>query len=110
MSKFILLIAATCLALPAADQGATAKPQRGGGQAHQKCLERFDADKDGKLSESERSTARAALAARLKEKHPELLAKIDSNGDGVIAKEEMQAGRALLRERRAQHQTRAGQK
>ena len=71
------------------------------GKHHEKLLAKFDANHDGTLDESERATAHAALAARLKEKRPELLAKIDTNNDGLISQEEMKAGRELLK---ASHQ------
>lgn len=73
------------------------------GKHHEKMLAKFDANHDGKLDDSERATARAALAARLKEKHPELLAKIDTNHDDVISQEEMKAGRELLKAAHAEH-------
>ena len=73
------------------------------GKHHEKLLAKFDANHDGTLDESERATARAALAARLKEKHPELLAKIDTNNDGLISQEEMKAGRELLKAAHAEH-------
>jgi len=73
------------------------------GKHHAKCLAKFDANHDGILDESERTTARAALAARLKEKHPDLLAKIDTNNDGIISQEEMKAGRAALKAAHAEH-------
>lgn len=108
MFKIITLLAATCLAMPAGDDGATATngsdQGRHLGQHRQEILAKFDADHDGKLSESERAAARAALAARLKEKHPKLFAKIDTNGDGQLSKEEMEAARAKLRELREKHQ------
>lgn len=74
------------------------------GKLHERMLAKFDVNHDGKLDETERATARAALAVRLKEKHPELLAKIDSNHDDVISQEEMKAGRELLKTAHAEHQ------
>ncbi len=64
------------------------------GERYQEILKKFDANHDGKLDESERATARAALASKLGEKHPELLKKIDTDGDGVISEAEMKAARA----------------
>lgn len=141
MFKFAILLVAVCIALPAADDaGATTAGKHrkhGDGQIRQKLLERFDADKDGKLSdaekaaakaehqkrvakfdtdgdgklsEAERTAARAACAARLKEKHPEILAKIDTNADGVISKEEAQAARAWRHEHRGERSEHVGQK
>ena len=67
------------------------------GELRAKLVERFDANKDGKLDESERAAAKAAcqehkgeIAAKILAKHPEL----DTNGDGKLDKEEAEAGRA----------------
>jgi hypothetical protein len=97
MRHLALILACAALALPAADgddQG------RHSGQVRQKILERFDADHDGKLSESERTAARNAFAERCKERHPELFAKIDTNGDGQLSQEEAQAARERFHDRR----------
>ena len=67
------------------------------GEMRAKLVERFDANKDGMLDESERAAAKAAcqekkgeMAAKILAKHPEL----DTNGDGKLDKEEAEAGRA----------------
>lgn len=52
-------------------------------------LEKFDADGDGKLSEEERETAKAAMKAKRKE----LLEKYDVDGDGKLNAEERQAAK-----------------
>ena len=127
MIRILTILAATLLALPAAE-GAAAGTGQGlhRGQFRKHLLEKFDADKDGKLSEAERTAAkqackerrdtdkdgtvseaerdaaRAAFSARLKEKHPELFAKVDKDGDGTISREEGQAARAWRREHRGQ--------
>lgn len=129
MSKIVFLIAAVCLALPAADG-----PEACHGKLREQAIQRFDsdhdgkmsdseraaakeamqnrvnearqqfdADHDGKLSDAERAAARAALAARLKQNHPDLFARIDSDHDGQLSKEEMEAARAKLRALRAHH-------
>ena len=67
------------------------------GERQQKLLLQFDSDRDGKLDDTERATARAARAASMREKHPELFARIDTDNDGVLSREELQAGRAELR-------------
>lgn len=128
MTKILAILAATLLTLPAAEGAAAGKGQgMHRGQFRQHVLEKFDTDKDGKLSEAERAAAkqackdkvdtdndgkvsdaerdaaRAALSARLKEKHPELFAKVDKDGDGTISREEGQAARAWLRQHRGQH-------
>lgn len=128
MTKILAILAATLLALPAAEGAAASKGQgMHRGQLRQHLLEKFDTDKDGKLSEAERAAAkqarkgkvdtdkdgkvseaerdaaRAALSARLKDKHPKLFAKVDTDGDGTISREEGQAARAWLRQHRGQH-------
>lgn len=129
MIKTLILLAATLLALPAAEGGkgqGDAGMHRG--QIRQRvmerfdtdgdhriseaeraaakaaCLEKWDADDDGKLSEAERAAARAAFSARMKENHPKLFAKLDKDGDGVISREEGEAARAWLRQHRGQGQ------
>jgi len=133
MTKILALIAASLLALPAAEGAAVGDRGHHRGQLKQRLLEKFDTDKDGKLSdaeraaakvsciakhdsdgdgklsEAERDAARAAFSARLKEKHPELFARIDRDGDGTISREEGQAARAKLRERRGKGHGRAAE-
>jgi hypothetical protein len=130
MTRILAILAATLLALPAAEGSAAGTGQglhRGQFRQHllkkfdadkdgklseaeraaakQACKDKFDSDKDGKLSEAERDAARAAFSARLKEKHPELFAKVDKDGDGTISREEGQAARAWLRQHRGQRGT-----
>lgn len=71
MSKFIILLAAACLALPAAEGGQSGKCH--GDKLRQHVLERFDTDKDGKLSDAEKAAAKAAR----KEHREERKDKID---------------------------------
>ena len=74
-----------CSAL-AAEESRDGKGKQGKKRAcKEKILEKFDSDKDGKLSESERSTAKAAMQERrqarmnkLKSEKPEIFAKIDN--------------------------------
>ena len=89
-----LIACATAPAL-AGDQ----QPQRDG-KHRQELLDKFDTNHDGKLDDGEKAAARAAFAARIKEKHPELFAKIDTNGDGVLSADEMKAAREKLKELR----------
>lgn len=56
-------------------------------QMHKKMLEKFDADGDGKLNETERAKAKAAMQKRGAEK----FAKADKNGDGKLSKDEVPA-------------------
>lgn len=64
------------------------------GQIKQQMLKEFDADGDGKLSESERAAAKAAMEERK--------GKIDTNGDGTISEEERQAAQEARREQMRQ--------
>lgn len=99
MAKFIILLAAACLALPAADNGDGAKRgHRGDGQLRQKALERFDADKDGRLSDGEKAAAKGAC----QQKRAELKAKFDTDGDGKLSEAERTAARAALAARLAE--------
>jgi|GEM_PF-1811836 len=69
-------------------------------------IERFDADKDGTLSESEKATAKAALAERRAKHQQDLLAKhpeLDSDKDGSLSKDEMKAAREAREGKRQQH-------
>lgn len=59
-------------------------------ERRQKMLEKFDTDGDGQLSETEREAARAAFEAR----RQELLAKYDADQDGKLSREEIAAARA----------------
>lgn len=56
------------------------RPKRHGKRPAQALIEKFDSDGDGKLSESERAAAKAAMAERR--------AAADADGDGTITKEE----------------------
>lgn len=75
------------------------------GDMKAKILEKFDANNDGKLDESERAAAKTAVQAKrqeriakLKSEHPKLFEKIDSNGDGNISKDEAKAARAMRKQ------------
>jgi hypothetical protein len=70
-----------------------------GGPRKERILEKFDADKDGQLSESERAAAKAEMEAR---KAADLKA-YDKDGDGELSKAERQAlGEAKRAERHAE--------
>ncbi len=62
-------------------------------------MAKFDTNHDGKLDEPERATARAAMAARLKEKHPEAFKKLDTDGDNTLSKTELEVGKTELKEK-----------
>ncbi len=53
-----------------------------------KVKEKYDADKDGKLSDDEKTAAKEGAKAKAKETREENLAKYDANKDGKLDKEE----------------------
>ncbi len=97
------LLGATALA------GAQEKPKRGEGRPVPKeVLEKFDADKDGKLNKEEREAARAAREkefdkdgdgklndeekkAMREDGHKKMIARFDKDGDGKLSDEEKKA-------------------
>ncbi len=101
----VVLIAASGSALAQSDRGPR-HHDRHGSEFRQGLLEKFDADGDGELNETERETARQAVreyreAAREKKKAA-ILEKFDANGDGELSGEEREeAGRAMHQFRNA---------
>jgi hypothetical protein len=81
-------------------------------QLRAKLLEKFDADHDGKLDESERAAAKAALKEHRGEHRGELkarlLEKFDADHDGKLDESERAAAKAALQKRRAEHQGTGG--
>ena len=88
------LAALALLALPAAATAADAHPHR----RRAELKERYDTDKDGTLSETERAALRADLAKRILERHPEA----DTNKDGALSKDEIEAWRKAHRHHRGE--------
>ena len=79
------------------------------GDLRAKVLEKFDANHDGKLDESERATAKAALHERMeqaKEHHGDgklkakIMEKFDANHDGKLDEGERAKAKAALHERK----------
>lgn len=101
----VVLIAASGSALAQSDRGPR-HHDRHGSEFRQGLLEKFDANGDGELNETERETAREAVrqyreAAREKKKAA-ILEKFDANGDGELSGEEREeAGRAMRQFRNA---------
>jgi len=74
------------------------------GGKRKEIVERFDADRDGKLSETERAAAKAAMHEQIAKRKAEVLAKhpeLDADKDGALSKDERKAGAA---NRKAEHQ------
>ena len=96
------------LAATIAIASAQEKPKRGGPPVPPEVLEKFDADKDGKLNKEEREAARAAREkefdkdgdgklndeerkAMREDAHKKLLEKFDTDKDGKLSEEERKA-------------------
>lgn len=61
-------------------------------------MERFDTDKDGVLSDSERAAARGEMRAKHEARRAELLKRFDANADGELTGEEREQARASVRQ------------
>lgn len=95
--KLALLIAAPLVA------GATTYAIAGNGPGHDRLIEKFDKNGDGKLDEAERAQMKAAFEAQRAERHREMLARFDTNHDGTLDAAE----RAAMRDARATERFRA---
>ncbi len=69
----------------------------GRGDRKAEMLQKYDANKDGKLDDSEKATMRADRKAEFEAKKQEMLAKYDTNRDGKLDETE----RAAMRDDRA---------
>lgn len=86
-TKSIVMIAAS-LGLVGAAYAEEGKPERGERKVPPAILEKFDANKDGKLDEAERKAARMAGEEAMKARKAEMLKKFDKDGDGKLSEEE----------------------
>lgn len=94
------------------------KPQAKGGPrdpAFQRgyLMGKFDANGDGKLDETERAAAKAAMEQRLRtgaERQLERLKSVDTDGDGKISDAEWAAGREKMQAWRQEHGPKAGKR
>ena len=59
-----------------------------GAQHMQELIKKYDADGDGKLSEKERETARAAFELEMQARMLERFTAMDKDGNGSVSKEE----------------------
>ena len=77
------------------------RPGKGGPGAdfRKKMLEKYDADKDGKLNEEERGKAREEMKKHFKERRAEMLKKFDKDGDGKLSEEERKALHEAMKKR-----------
>ena len=90
------------LPVPAAPAAAAETPASAPGAAafRQQMLEKFDADKDGKFSDTERETAKAAWKEKRGDIQAMVLKKFDANKDGQLSETERQAVKAAFKARR----------
>ena len=72
------------VAAPLVAGAATYAAAQGDGPARADILQKFDANKDGKLDDSERAQMKAAFEAKRAERHKAALAKFDANKDGKL--------------------------
>lgn len=93
MTPWITLGAMIGSSLIVSAQDKPKRPTRGDGPPPA-IMEKFDADKDGKLSEDERKAMHAAKEAKMEEHRKEMLTKFDKDGDGQLNDEERAAAKA----------------
>jgi len=93
--------------------GPGAKPPGGPAFRHGYLLGKFDADGDGKLSETERAAAKAHVEQRMRTRMEKQLARLktgDADGDGKISDAEWAAAREKMQAWRQEHGPKAGKK
>jgi len=56
----------------------------GGGEGRTEILQKYDANKDGKLDASEKAAMKADFQAKREQRKAEMLAKFDTNKDGKL--------------------------
>jgi len=83
ITKLKLLVASTALMVGGLSGFALANGHMGGG-SRKAMIEKFDANKDGKLDDAERSKLKEAKQAMFAEKNAEKLAEFDANKDGKL--------------------------
>ena len=93
MKLLLTLLGTSALILvSSAFAGEDCKDCKKGEKAKEFMLEKFDADGDGKLSETEKATAKAHRA--------EMAAKFDIDGDGKLSESEKEAAKAAGKAKR----------
>ncbi len=84
----VLRIALGLLALATLVAPPTSLAQDAAREKISKAKEKYDTDKDGKLSDEEKANAKEGARAKAKETREENLAKYDANKDGKLDSEE----------------------
>ena len=105
----LAISAALTMIMTASAQDGDKKGKRLGGEGkkalHQRILEKFDVDGDGKLNESEKSEVKKAMTQRRDENQAKMLSRFDSDKDGTLSPEEKKsAAPTIKKERKEIHQ------
>jgi hypothetical protein len=90
----VVVAIATCAIVSAAPPKGDEKgkgPRGGGRPIPKEMLEKFDKDKDGKISAEERKAAMEEGKAAMEARRAEIMAKFDKDGDGKLNEEERKA-------------------
>jgi len=89
----LVLLAGTAQADPEGRRGRRGMPPK----LRQKLLEQFDANGDGRLDETERAAAKAAMQAKREERKQQILERFDADGDGQLNDEEKAAAKEAFK-------------
>ncbi|MGA9522742.1 MAG: EF-hand domain-containing protein [Myxococcaceae bacterium] len=100
MRRFIGKKLGMVLLASAAVAGVSVAATGEGRPVREKVLEKFDANRDGQLDESERQAMREAKRARMEERRQEMLQKFDANRDGQLDQIEREAAQKQRAEAR----------
>ncbi|WP_411825878.1 EF-hand domain-containing protein [Luteolibacter sp. AS25] len=94
-TKSIIIVAASLGLIGAVsakpEQGKKRPEGHGGPPVPAEVLEKFDTDKDGKLSKEERDSQSEEIKAAMEEHKAAMLEKFDTDKDGELSKEERKA-------------------
>lgn len=110
MKTTLIILTLACIPCFAGAPKAKARRLAGSSGAHlerflenpgPRVLEKFDADKDGKLSDAEKSAAREAIKSRTGKVRDKALEKFDANGDGRLDESERAKARETVKTRAA---------
>ena len=89
---FVCVAAMLCVSVASAQEEGAKKGRRGGprggGFDREEVIKKYDADKDGKLSDDEKAEARKAMQADFAKRREEMTKKYDKDGDGKLSEEE----------------------
>ena len=91
MRVLLVLAMGVVLGLGASAQADPPSRQRGGpnrGEMQKRMVEKYDANKDGKLDDKEKEAIKAEFAKRREAMQKQMLEKYDTNKDGVLTANE----------------------